>query len=219
MGDDRRSSRRKGSGHAREVEVEWKVGARVDALWESENMFYPATVTGKGKDGVLKVKFDDQPNKTYEVDPLHVRLPSIEIETETRKVKVPVSREVANAAPKNTGAVKLGDAVLGNWKGEGQLYNAYVVKVHANGSANLQYEDGDEEWQVDINSLKLDKSRDSLVIAELCSGNFILLSKKEAPPLKMIIIYIDADAAVPSSKKPEPTCAISDSAFQRFGKH
>ena len=127
--------------------AEFRVGARVEGNWYGRGRWYKGTIK--------KVYHRDVPYPRFLYD--------IDYDDGDKETCVPAKRvKPLNEAGGGRGAnagLWVGARVEGNWKGNGRWYKGTIMKKVNHGAAgflyNIDYDDGDKEWNVTANRVRL----------------------------------------------------------------
>jgi hypothetical protein len=109
----------------KEVVTKYKLGDKIQAKWKGGS-YYPGTIAMVNTDGTYNINYDDG-DKESNVMEANIKLPE------------PVA--------KSTTTFKAGDKVKAKWKG-GSYYTGTIATVNADGTYNIDYDDGDKESNV-----------------------------------------------------------------------
>ena len=125
------------------VTTKYKVGDKVEALWKNKSTFYKGTVVMVNADGTYSINYDDG-DKESNVKEENMRTP----------VVAPVSSTTnSKTAPTTAPKYKAGDKVEALWKGS-SFFKGTIALVNADGTYNINYDDGDKESNVKESNIK-----------------------------------------------------------------
>lgn len=114
------------------VTAKYAVGTKVEARWKG-GMWYKGTVAAIAADGTYSINYDDG-DKESSVKESNIKLQAV-------------------AAP--AAAYKVGDKVDAHWKGGQVWWKATISKVNADGTYDVNFDDGDKESNVPAISIRV----------------------------------------------------------------
>jgi uncharacterized C2H2 Zn-finger protein len=129
------------------------VNTRVHGNYGGEGKWYPGRISGKHADGTYDILYDDGDNET-QVHEDCIKIATPGKPSHAAKPLTPKFSDEfkgvteAERANENVPKLTVGAEVLGNHNGKGKWYPGTIAKVHADGTFDLHYEDGDRESKV-----------------------------------------------------------------------
>lgn len=110
--------------------AKFPVGTKIEAKWKGGS-FYKGTIAAFNADGTYAVNYDDG-DKEAAVKEANIKL-----------------QEVAPVT-----AFKVGDKVEAHWKGGQTWWKGSIAAVNADGTYNINYDDGDKESNLPATSVR-----------------------------------------------------------------
>jgi hypothetical protein len=122
-----------GAGGAKpEAPAGFEKGDLITANWLSRGRWFPGKIATVNADSTFNIKFDDG-DKESSVPAARIR-----------------RRKGGRSAAQT---YKVGDNILGNWNAKGRLYPGRIVRVNADDTYDVDYNDGDKEKRVPTSRL------------------------------------------------------------------
>ncbi|EQC26388.1 hypothetical protein SDRG_15799, partial [Saprolegnia diclina VS20] len=104
----------------------WVVGAKVEAKYKGKSKFYPGTIAKVHTDASFDIDYDDG-EKEKRVEKDLIRL----------------------VEPQDTAGFRVGSKVEARYNGKLKYYPGKIARCHANGTYDIDYDDGEVETRVD----------------------------------------------------------------------
>ncbi|CAM9205087.1 unnamed protein product, partial [Laminaria digitata] len=117
-------------------------GSKIEARFRGRSRYYPGKVSNVHQDGSFDILYDDGEHERM-VDPSLVKL------IESRDLSSPQQR-----GGSRSGQLKWGQRVEARYKGRGRYYPGVISRVHADGSCDVDYDDGEQERTVEPSLIK-----------------------------------------------------------------
>lgn len=115
------------------VVAKYKVGDKIEALWKGRS-YYKGTIAALNADGTYNINYDDGDKESN---------------VKEENIKIQVVAPVSTTPPK----YKVGEKVDALWKGS-SYYRGTIALVNADGTYNINYDDGDKETNVKEMNIK-----------------------------------------------------------------
>jgi ribosomal protein L35AE/L33A len=123
------------------------VDQRIVSNWKAKGRLYAGRITHVHENKHVDIAYDDG-DVEFNVPPCRCRDEAIAVGTDTQ---VP-----------STYALYVGQQILGNWKSYGRYYQGKISFIHykddGNTAVDIAYDDGDREYNVPPNRVKIDRS-------------------------------------------------------------
>lgn len=110
--------------------AKYPVGTKIEAKWKGGS-YYKGTIAAFNADGTYAVNYDDG-DKEASVKEVNIKL-----------------QEAAPAV-----SYKVGDKVEAHWKGGQTWWKGAIAAVNANGTYNINFDDGDKETNLAASSIR-----------------------------------------------------------------
>lgn len=115
--------------------AKYSVGDKVEAKWKGGS-FYKGTITAVSASKTYDVSYDDGDKESA---------------VKEENIKLQVAPTPAAAAV----VFKVGDKVEAHWKGGQTWWKGSIAKVNADGTYNINYDDGDKESNLSAASVRV----------------------------------------------------------------
>lgn len=116
--------------------AKFAVGTKVEARWKGGS-WYKGTVSAIAADGTYSINYDDG-DKESGVKESNIKL-----------------QAAAAPAPAAAAGFKVGDKVDAHWKGGQVWWKGTISKVNADGTYNINFDDGDKESNIPAISVRV----------------------------------------------------------------
>ena len=135
-------------------------GSKVEVNYRGRGKWYPGRIIRVRGGGVYDVEFDDGDREVC-IEQHNIRL----LGGETRR-------------PYNNRRIVEGMRIEGNYRGRGRWYPGKIVRIRANGTYDINYDDGERELGIDINNIKVTDEEPFFVICDKCRNQQQIPSSK-----------------------------------------
>ena len=116
----------------------YEVGQQILGNWKNRGRKYPGKISAVNPDGTYNIDYDDGDKEVSVASTLIFPGASFPVGGSETQVFI------------------LGDAVFCNWKGLGRDYKGNIAEVNADGTYNINYQDGDKESSVPASRIHRD---------------------------------------------------------------
>ena len=143
-------------------------GAKVEANYRGRGKWYPGKIVRDRFDGTFDVDYEDG-------------------EKETRVDKDLIRLRDAGASSSSSSKARLeeGAKVEANYRGRGKFYPGKITRVRANGTFDVDYEDGEKELGLTEDLIRLTRRIQSLFTSSESLSAFNRVSRNGSAPNKL----------------------------------
>jgi len=135
-------------------------GVKVEVNYRGKGRWFPGRILRVRENGTYDVEFEDG-DREMNIEEYNIRL----LGEETRR-------------PYNNRRIVEGMRVEGNYRGKGRWYPGKIARIRANGTYDINYDDGERELGIDINNIKVTDEEPFFVICDKCRNQQQIPSSK-----------------------------------------
>ena len=125
-------------------------GVKVEVNYKGKGRWYPGRILRVRENGTYDVEFEDG-DREMNIEEYNIRL----LGEETRRSY-------------NNRRIVEGMRIEGNYRGKGRWYPGKIARIRANGTYDINYDDGERELGIDINNIRVTDEEPFLVICDKC---------------------------------------------------